>query len=83
MTREVNGAESRHGGRRRPIPFVGNLWPTIRAVRDTAGKAVLEVGVGTGRVTRVLARESPAVYVFDVAPAMFRDRARCFQHTAR
>jgi ubiquinone/menaquinone biosynthesis C-methylase UbiE len=50
----------------------GNLWPAIRAIRDTAGKAVLEVGVGTGRLTRVLARDAAAVYGCDLAPARLR-----------
>lgn len=63
--------------------YVGNLWPTIRAVRDTAGKAVLEVGVGTGRLTRVLARDAATVYGCDVAPAMLRVAARHLRHEAR
>ncbi len=50
----------------------GNLWPTVRTVCDIAGKAVLEVGVGTGRLTRVLARDAGTVFGCDLARAMLR-----------
>lgn len=48
----------------------GNLIRALRERIPLADKHLLEVGVGTGRVTRMLAAEGAHVVGFDSAPAM-------------
>ena len=48
----------------------GNLLPAIEAVAPLAGTAVLDVGAGTGRVTRLVAARAARVVGVDRSPAM-------------
>lgn len=48
----------------------GNLLPALAARVPLAGRRVIEVGAGTGRVTALLARAGADVHAFDRAPAM-------------
>ncbi len=49
----------------------GNLWRALRALGVGPG-AVIELGAGTGRLTRWLAAEGATVLAFDGAAAMLR-----------
>ncbi len=48
----------------------GNLLPAIEAVCPLAGAEIVEVGAGTGRLTRLLARNARRVAAFDASEAM-------------
>jgi len=48
----------------------GNLLPAIEAIAPLPGAAVLDVGAGTGRLTRLVARKAARVIAVDRAPAM-------------
>ena len=48
----------------------GNLLPAIERVTPLAGARVVEVGVGTGRVTRLLVSKGALVIGFDRSEAM-------------
>ena len=48
----------------------GALLPALRAVAPVEGRDVLEVGAGTGRITRLLAAAGARVVGFDRSPAM-------------
>ena len=52
-----------------------NLWKTLQAVTSWEGKAVIEAGVGTGRVTALYAAAARAIACFDASPHML-ERAR-------
>lgn len=48
----------------------GNLLPALEAAAPLAGRRVVEVGAGTGRLTALLARAGAQVQAFDRAAAM-------------
>ena len=48
----------------------GNLPRALRETVDFRGKTVIELGAGTGRVTRILARLAGRVLAFDRSPHM-------------
>jgi predicted O-methyltransferase YrrM len=48
----------------------GHLLPAIQAIAPLAGASVLEVGAGTGRVTRLLVAGGARVVGVDLSPAM-------------
>lgn len=48
----------------------GNLLPAIEAICPLAGLDVVEVGAGTGRLTRLLAPRARRVSAFDASEAM-------------
>lgn len=48
----------------------GNLLPQMRCHASLSGATVVEVGAGTGRLTRLLAEAGATVFAFDRAPAM-------------
>lgn len=50
--------------------YAGNLHAALRDVLPLAGADVVETGAGTGRLTRMLARDARAVRAFERAPAM-------------
>lgn len=58
----------------------GHLLPALQAIVPLAGAAVLEVGAGTGRVTRLLLEAGARVVGTEPAPAMLAVARR---HTAR
>ena len=53
----------------------GNLPKALREIVDLPGKTVVELGAGTGRVTRILAADASRVLAFDRSAHML-DRAR-------
>jgi ubiquinone/menaquinone biosynthesis C-methylase UbiE len=48
----------------------GNIAQALRRTRPLEGLDVVELGAGTGRLTRLLAAEAKSVLAFDNAPAM-------------
>jgi ubiquinone/menaquinone biosynthesis C-methylase UbiE len=50
----------------------GNLLPAVEAIMPLAGRRVVEVGAGTGRVTRLLARSGAEVVATEPAGDMVR-----------
>lgn len=48
----------------------GNLLPALEAIHPWDGAAVLEVGAGTGRITRALVGRAARIVAVDRAPAM-------------
>lgn len=48
----------------------GHILPAIAAVRPLAGIDVVELGAGTGRLTRLLAPHVGSIRAFDASPAM-------------
>jgi ubiquinone/menaquinone biosynthesis C-methylase UbiE len=55
----------------------GNLGRTLRELVDFGGKTVIELGAGTGRVTRILAPLAGRVLAFDRSSHML-EQARVF-----
>lgn len=56
--------------------YQGNLGQYLRQVVDWGGKAVLEAGVGTGRVTELYADEAASAICFDQSPHMLEGARR-------
>jgi ubiquinone/menaquinone biosynthesis C-methylase UbiE len=48
----------------------GNILPAVAAIRSLAGIDVVELGAGTGRLTRLLAPHVRSIRAFDSSPAM-------------
>jgi ubiquinone/menaquinone biosynthesis C-methylase UbiE len=48
----------------------GNLLPAIELICPIAGKQIVELGAGTGRLTMLLAPKAKHITAFDRAPAM-------------
>jgi ubiquinone/menaquinone biosynthesis C-methylase UbiE len=57
----------------------GNLTPALAGIRSLDGAEVLEVGVGTGRITRLLAGRARRIVGVDRAPAMLAVARRHLQ----
>jgi ubiquinone/menaquinone biosynthesis C-methylase UbiE len=55
----------------------GNLARALREIVDFRGKTVVDLGAGTGRVTRILAPLAGRVLAFDRSPHML-ERARTY-----
>jgi len=53
-----------------------NLPKAVRRIRDFAGLDIVELGAGTGRLTRFLAREARRVYASDLSFDMLAQAAR-------
>ena len=54
----------------------GNLWTALRGIRDFSGLRVVDVGAGTGRVTRLLAPHVAWITAVDVSPHMLQQARR-------
>jgi ubiquinone/menaquinone biosynthesis C-methylase UbiE len=50
--------------------YQGNILPALQAIRPLANSTVLELGAGTGRLTRLLAPLVTQIIAFDLSPAM-------------
>jgi len=59
--------------------YRGNIPRILQEVVDWHGRTVLELGAGTGRLTRMVAPWVDAVYAFDLSPAMLRLAAAALQ----
>lgn len=59
----------------------GNLLPALESIAPLAGASALDVGAGTGRVTRILARKAARVVGVDRAPAMLEVARRHLEAT--
>ena len=55
----------------------GNLPRALQEISDFRGKTVIELGAGTGRVTRILSRMAGRVLAFDRSPHML-EHARAY-----
>ncbi len=49
-----------------------NLLPALQDIVDFSGKDIIELGAGTGRLTRLLAPLAATIHAFDHSPAMLR-----------
>jgi ubiquinone/menaquinone biosynthesis C-methylase UbiE len=52
--------------------YQGNLLPALEAIVPFAGKAVIDLGTGTGRVAGLLCGRAETILGFDVSIAMLR-----------
>ncbi len=52
--------------------YEGNLLPAIRAIRRPDGLDIVDIGAGTGRLTRLLAPFARSIRAFDTSPGMLR-----------
>ena len=59
--------------------YQGNLLPAINKVTPLAGKQVVEMGAGTGRVTRLLAPHIKSIHAFDGSEAMIKVAGQSLQ----
>jgi ubiquinone/menaquinone biosynthesis C-methylase UbiE len=50
--------------------YEGHILPAIAAIRPLAGIDVVELGAGTGRLTRLLAPHVGSIRAYDTSPAM-------------
>lgn len=52
--------------------YQGNLWTALRHIRDFSGLRVVDVGAGTGRITRLLAPHIEQITAVDLSPHMLK-----------
>ncbi|MBE2220535.1 MAG: class I SAM-dependent methyltransferase [Anaerolineae bacterium] len=52
--------------------YQGNLWTALRQIRDFAGLMAVDVGAGTGRMTRLLAPHVERITAVDISPHMLQ-----------
>ncbi len=52
--------------------YQGNIQRTLQRLVDLEGATVVELGAGTGRLTRLLAPQVRAIWAVDCAPPMLR-----------
>ena len=62
--------------------YKGNLWEAIKSIRSPTGLDVLELGAGTGRLTRLLAPHVRRLTAADISPAMLAENRRLLQRAA-
>jgi ubiquinone/menaquinone biosynthesis C-methylase UbiE len=56
--------------------YEGRLLPALEAIAPFEGRDVVELGAGTGRLTRLLAPHVRSIRAFDSSPAMLEVAAR-------
>jgi len=59
--------------------YLKNLPKAVREIRDFTGLDIVELGAGTGRLTRFLAREARKAYASDLSFHMLSQAARLLQ----
>lgn len=59
----------------------GNLFSALNEIRSMYGIDVVEMGAGTGRLTRLLSVMVNQIYAFDIAPAMLHEADNYLQTT--
>ena len=52
--------------------YQGNLWTALQAIRDFSGLRVVDVGAGTGRITRLLAPHVERITAVDISHHMLQ-----------
>ena len=52
--------------------YQGNLWTALRNIRDFSGLNVVDVGAGTGRITRLLAPYAKWITAVDISHHMLK-----------
>ena len=52
--------------------YQGNLWAALRHIRDFSGLRVVDVGAGTGRITRLLAPHADWITAVDISLHMLQ-----------
>lgn len=50
--------------------YLRNIWRTLKRIAAFDGLDVVELGAGTGRLTRLLAPVAKSIYAFDISAAM-------------
>jgi len=53
--------------------YQGRLWPALTRIQPFAGRTVVELGAGTGRLTALLVPVAQAVYAFDISAHMLHN----------
>lgn len=53
--------------------YQGNILQALQKIRPFSGLTVVELGAGTGRLTRLLTPLVKTIYAFDISPAMLRE----------
>jgi ubiquinone/menaquinone biosynthesis C-methylase UbiE len=59
----------------------GNLFAALIDIRSPDGLTIVEMGAGTGRLTRILGVMARRIFAFDAAPAMLDEAARTLELT--
>jgi ubiquinone/menaquinone biosynthesis C-methylase UbiE len=52
--------------------YQGNILPTLQAIRPFSNLTVVELGAGTGRLTRLMTPFVKCLYAFDISPHMLQ-----------
>jgi ubiquinone/menaquinone biosynthesis C-methylase UbiE len=63
--------------------YQGNLWPALCGIRPFDGLDVIELGAGTGRLTRMLAAAARRIWAFDVSGHMLETARARLSRTGR
>ncbi len=62
--------------------YEGNLLPALREIRPFSGQTVVELGAGTGRLTRLIAPHAHQFIALDISAHMLARAADCAAHRA-
>lgn len=52
--------------------YQSNIWTALQEITSWQSQQVVELGAGTGRLTRLLAPQVESIQAFDAAPAMLK-----------
>jgi ubiquinone/menaquinone biosynthesis C-methylase UbiE len=58
--------------------YEGNILPALERIRSFQGIDVVELGAGTGRISRLLASSVKQIRIFDISPTMLQVAASMF-----